>query len=322
MSYFISAYASSPSLNGWEPRCESPYFQALVKHPDVIGIEHPFVPDDEKYPLSWLLEHIPRHWSVIITALPYFMNAMRDNPDFGLASKNEDARVQAISCMRQMSHYVDTLNNAFGRNLVKAVHFHSLPRSDEVLVRGSQEALQRSLDAIQNVNWQGATLHLEHCDAYVPGQRPDKGCLRLEEEINTLKTAGNYGLVLNWARSAIEGRSADYPWQHLSMAQQSGLLRGFFFSGCTDQVGSDYGLWRDTHMPPENFIQGKYLDNDSLLGVTAIQEILRALFVNDDKVYLGIKVRAMKGAGEVDRAVGMNLETLSAIQQVARSLHG
>lgn len=310
---FISAYATSPSFNAWQPLLESQYFQALSENPDIIGIEHPCFFGSEKYPLSWLLENISDHWSIIITALPLFMNEMKKTPCLGLASEKEEARKQAVSLMKNISQYAETLNNTFGKSVVKAVHFHSLPRNDHEATRGNEEALKRSLDEIKGFNWQGVALNLEHCDAYIPGQLPDKGFLLLDEEINALRTVGDYGLVLNWARSAIEGRSILEPLKHIAMAKKSGLLKGFFFSGCTDKTDSDYGAWKDTHMPPQNIINGDYLNDDSILGRQEIQAALNSL---GKEIYLGIKVFDPDSSKNIKKSIGLNMETIRALIEI------
>ncbi|OGT52647.1 MAG: hypothetical protein A3F17_07895 [Gammaproteobacteria bacterium RIFCSPHIGHO2_12_FULL_41_15] len=315
MAYFISAYATSPSISSWNPVLESQYFQALAENPNVIGIEHPYFLDSNKYPLPWLQENIPDHWSIVITALPFFMDELKKNPYLGLASENEEARKQAVYLMKKMSQYTETLNNFFGRQVVKAIHFHSLPRNDREAKRGSKIALERSLDEIKRINWQGVELNLEHCDAYISNQPPEKGFLLLEEEIHALSTVGDYGLVLNWARSTIEGRSTSEPLKHIKMAKKAGLLKGFFFSGCTDQITSSYGEWKDTHMPPKNFTAGNYLENDSLLGKPEIVESLNNL---EKDVYLGIKVYNPDPAKPLEKAIGLNIETIKAISEAVQ----
>ena len=58
---------------------------------------------------------------------------------------------------------------------------------------------------MKGLEWGNVQLNLEHCDAYIPGQKAQKGFLLLEDEVEILNEVGGYGLILNWARSAIEG---------------------------------------------------------------------------------------------------------------------
>ena len=98
---FVSAYTTAPSPERWNPELESLYFQALSKRSEIIGIEHPVVFDSQRYPLDWLLEHIPEHWSIAITTLPGFMGLMSNNPFLGLASTQEKDRVLAVKFMEK-----------------------------------------------------------------------------------------------------------------------------------------------------------------------------------------------------------------------------
>ncbi|MBN2689719.1 MAG: DUF4862 family protein [Gammaproteobacteria bacterium] len=311
--YFISAYATSPSSDKWCPEDESRYFHGLANKPEVVGIEHPFLPQSDKYPLPWLLENIPENWSLIITALPEFMNLLKGNPYFGLASVVEKDRMAAVKIMEDISDYIRKLNRGFGRKIVKAVHFHSLPRNVVNEMRGSKQALKQSLREIKDFNWDGAELNLEHCDAYIPNQIADKGFLLLEDEIEVISTVGGYGIVLNWARSAIEGRSVKKPLSHIEMVKNAGLFNGFFFSGCTDDVNSNYGYWRDTHMPPRNFINGDYLQSDGLLGIDEVKQTMQELNNYDEDIYLGIKVSDLAADDNIDKKIGLNTETIDAL---------
>ncbi len=122
----------------------------------------------------------------------------------------------------------------------------------------------------------------------IPNQRADKGFLSLHDEIDVVQAVGNIGIVLNWGRSAIELRSAEGPLKHINLVMPHNLLKGFVFSGCTDNQNSPYGAWRDIHIPPKNFINSQYLRNESLLGKKEINQVL-TLISNQD-IYLGIKV--------------------------------
>lgn len=318
MTYFISAYAASPSSQLWQPQLESDYFHALAACPDIIGIEHPFEINVDKYPLSWLRSHIPDHWSMIITALPSSMTTMLKNPYFGLASQNKDARKQAALLMEEISQYIQNINDIFGRKLIKAVHFHSLPKNSDQAIYGCIDSLKYSLDDMSHFGWDGAELNLEHCDAYIAGQKPDKGFLLLSDEIEAIQQTGDFGLVLNWARSVIEGRSILEVIKHISMAKEAHLLRGFFFSGCTDQMNHPYGIWKDTHMPPNNkLLDGRYLENASLLGLQEMKAVFELL---DKSVYLGVKVSDANLGKSLEKSIGLNLETIKMLNVVKHAI--
>ncbi len=316
--YFVSAYATSPSFYEWDPFEEKKYFQELANNPKVIGIEHPYFVNSEKYPLSWLREAIPEHWSMIITILPALMQESKVNPYFGLASMSEKDRILAVALVKEMNEYIHLLNEMFGKNVVTAVHLHSSPKNDDKVIRGNKCSLKRSLDEISAMNWNNIQLNLEHCDAYVPGQIPDKGFLSLEEEIEVIGETVDYGLVLNWARSAIECRSSEGPLKHIQLAMKNNLLKGFFFSGCTNNIESKYGSWKDTHMPPKKIIKGLYLEEDSLLGYQEIRKTLEWLNKN---IYFGIKVLNPEKKHCIKKSVGLNIETIEAIEKVIVDLN-
>ncbi len=315
--YFVAAYTTSPSGtpfgNEWNPDIEKEYFHCLAKQSEIIGIEHPLYLNNEKYPLAWLVTNIPSHWSMMITTLPIFMAEAKCNVFFGLASQREQDRSLAMKMMEQICHDVHQLNHALGRNVVKAIHFHALPKNDATEFRGSKTALKKSLYELKNLDWGQAHLNLEHCDAYVPNQIAEKGFLTLEDEIEVLTEVGDVWLVLNWGRSAIEGRSITTPLQHIKMAKAAKLLKGFFFSGCTDDPSSDYGAWKDLHIPPKNIIKSKYLREESLLGAEEIQQTFSLL---DPDMYLGIKVLDAAKQKTLEKSVGLNIDTIRALESV------
>jgi hypothetical protein len=138
----------------------------------------------------------------------------------------------------------------------------------------------------------------------IPNQRADKDFLSLHDEIDVVQTVGDIGIVLNWGRSAIELRSAESPLKHINLVMPHNLLKGFVFSGCTDNQNSPYGAWRDTHIPPKNFINGQYLRNESLLGKKEINQVL-TLISNQD-IYLGIKALDASLTRDVIRSIDLN----------------
>lgn len=316
--YYVSAYATSPSFDQWNPVVESQYFYELAKKPEIVGIEHPYFLQSEKYSMNWLKDNIPNHWSITLTTLPTFMTLAKNNPFLGLASTQEKERNLAVEVMHKCSDYVRSLNQLFGRNIVRAVHFHSLPGSDRHTIRGNKLAFKKSLYDIQALNWSGAQLNLEHCDAYMPNQTPEKGCLLLEEEIELLTEIRGFGLILNWGRSAIENRSVLGPLSHIHMAKASNLLKGFFFSGCTDIPDSHYGAWKDTHMPPNHVVSNRHLIQESLLGQDEISKTF-ALLERDH--YLGVKVLNPSQKKTLEKSIGLNFDTIDALEFVSKKMN-
>ena len=125
-----------------------------------------------------------------------------------------------------------------------------------------------------------------------------------------------YGLVLNWGRSAIESRSALGPLTHIKRAKEANLLKGFFFSGCTDKADSAYGSWKDSHMPPKNDIESNYLSADSLLSH---DEIANTFSLLETESYLGVKVLDPSIIKTLNQSIGLTIDTLKALEYAAQS---
>lgn len=315
--YYISAYATSPSFHTWNPDLEKEYFQEIGSNNNVIGIEHPFSLNSEKYSLEWLSKNIPSNWSIIITMLPSLMQASKEDPYFGIASMVENSREKALYLVEKINQFTEELEHTFKRNIVKAIHLHTSPKNINNELRGCKQSLQKSLNEIKKMKWGNIELNIEHCDALIPGQSSEKGFLSLEDEINVAHEVGGYGIVLNWGRSAIEARSAKGPLRHIKMAIQKNLLRGFFFSGCSDNPLSDYGQWKDTHMPPQKILDSEALRDDSLLGYTEIKESLSLLKQYSSQIYYGVKVLDPSSDNNLKKKISLNIDTLNAIEKVS-----
>jgi len=303
-SYFISAYSTSPSVNGWDPQLESRYFQALAEQSNIIGIEHPYLINSDKYPLNWLRDNIPDHWSICITAIPSLMQLHQSDPYAGLASTQEAGRQKALKLVLEINQYAQQLNQLFGRKLVKAIHLQSSPKSDDDSIRGDKTAFKRSLAEILQMDWQRAALNIEHCDAFKKGQVSKKAYLAIEDEIAVIQELGTYGMVLNWARSVIEYRSVQGALKQLQQVLAANLLRGYFFSGCTGISTGFYADWQDRHMPPSS------IEKDSLLTREQIKLILAELQPKLAEIYLGIKVHDPSGVSDVKKSINMNMGTI------------
>lgn len=289
-NFFISAYATAYD---WGAQSEIAYFKALSGNSKIIGIEHPFIPNSEKYNFNFLKNNIPNHWSIIITLVPATMLELKKNNYFGLASINETGRTAAVKLMEETSAYIKSLNNLFERKIVKAVHFQSAPKNNTEEIRGNASALKKSLQEINHLDWHDTKLNLEHCDAYTPNFLPQKGFLTLEDEIDIISDNKNMGIVLNWARSAIEARSADHVLKHIQLTQNANLLKGFFFSGCDTN-------WKDNHLPPVH----------SLLSQTEIQRCFELL---NQPIYLGIKISNQTELKTVAQSVALNFKAIDAL---------
>jgi hypothetical protein len=331
MKYYISAYASSPSPKLWNPLLEGVFFKSLAQNPNVIGIEHPFLLNTTRYPIPWLKEFISDDWSVIVTALPAFMDALKEDKSVGLASSFEAGRYKALKMMEQLALYVKLINHQLGRKVVAAIHIHSAPRNLDDLIIGNKAQLRKSLLELKSIDFDGCDINLEHCDAYIPGgSNQNKSFLNLDDEIEVLSEfKSHYGLIINWGRSAIEGRSVDTPLKHIELAIRHSLLRGVFFSGVSD-TSKEYGIWKDTHMPIEldpriiknndglaKLLKTTNLPSGCLLNYSELKRTLDLVYNQTDNYnllnYLGIKLSNLDLPVSLDQALVINLAAIIMI---------
>lgn len=264
---YVSSYAAaSPDWN----RAEEEALFAGLERLGVTGLELPFYGTLHAHDDAWLISQLRPSWRFIISPLPGVMRRLGADPQFGIASPDEDGRRRALDFLEEARRTIEHLNRYLGRRAVAAVNLHTAPRSP------SPDALLRSLEELRARDWQGAELLIEHCDAAVPGRPFDKGFMALEDELRT-----GAGVLLNWGRSAVETRSARGPLEHIALAK--GALRGLFFSGAIPSH-PEYGEWRDSHVPFSTSCPG------SLLTPQAARDAVAAAAPVS---YLGIKIQPL-----------------------------
>lgn len=267
MRIHVGAYAAREGL---ELDAEAALYDGLEAL-GVDGIENPF---DGKLHRNeeWLAARIRPSWTIVVTTLPGTMARLKGAKDFGLASADEDGRMGALAFIEEARVAIKRFNGILGRQAVKAIMIHSAPRLGASGAKASVERFADSLTELRGRDWQGATLLLEHCDAAIPGQIPDKGFLRIEDDCLAAKLSSGttpLQLAINWGRSAVETRSAEGPLAHIQRANQSNLLGALFFSGAI-AAHPEYGEWRDAHAPFSTTLPG------SLLTPAAAKECLEA----------------------------------------------
>ncbi|HEY7774517.1 MAG TPA: DUF4862 family protein [Marinagarivorans sp.] len=251
MKYYVGAYASSPCNNGWDAQLETAFYTALKNDPRIQGLEHPFIGQLHSEDDEWFLANIDPNWTFVFTCVPGIMNALKQNPAFGLASCNEEGRQEAVAFLKQARNAIAKLNAHAGKQVVKAIQIQTAPNQSKA--PASTEALKQSLQDIVQWDWQGAQIVIEHCDTLIEGQVPAKGFLSLTQEIEALREINkrykrSLGITINWGRSVIETRNVQGAIDHIEQAQTAGLLSGLMFSGASGQE-TEYGAWRDSHMP-------------------------------------------------------------------------
>ena len=99
-SFVVGAYASLPQ--GRE--AQETYYDLLGEQPWIEGTELPFPGDlADTTDRIWLAGHLPKRWrGNTVTVIPGTMQHVWKDPNFGLASPDEDGRKVALAFMKQL----------------------------------------------------------------------------------------------------------------------------------------------------------------------------------------------------------------------------
>lgn len=324
--YIVGAYATSPNIFKWEEDLEKEYFNELKKLSSVRGLELPFWGDGlHPFDDKWLLENIEPSWVNVLTCVPGTMKSLKNDSNFGLASKSEKSRRNALQFYKRALLAVKQLNDHLGKNAILGVHITTAPSNSRNNIAGNAENFLYSLLEIASWDWCGARVVVEHCDAYTEGFIPQKGFLSLKHEIETIieankKTGLNAGITLNWARSVIEKRNVAGAVEHVREVSKAGLLKGMMFSGVTDKHDNLYGQWADTHMPPAKAYDMAFYEEDSLMTAENIEATLMACNMSMLE-YIGIKLLAMPESTSMDRRIGLNRDIMKLLDRVISNIH-
>lgn len=238
MKLFSSAY------NAWPAGADAKrsFVSSLVKRDWVGGLELGYG-DSISWPAG-----AGAALPALITGIPGTTAHHARQVDFGLASPDEGGRARAMKWAKKFA--ADTAELVGQGHQIVAVELHSAPT-----MKADAEVFAESLIELASLDWGGAQLWVEHCDAYLEGQSPQKGYLSLDEEIEVLDRVSaavpevSWGMVINWARSAIEGRNGDLPLEHVKKAVASGWLRHVGFSSCSGLETAWGEPWADQHLP-------------------------------------------------------------------------
>lgn len=311
--YVVGAYAASPAHQRWDPVLEERFLRGLAELPGVGAFELPWMGSLHPHDDDWLLDRMPEAIDAVVTDIPFIMPRLAADPGFGLASRDLDGRRAAIAAAGLLRDDVARLNDRRQRRAVVAVELHSAPRRD----RADAGAFAASLGEIASWEWHGATLLVEHCDTLVAGRDPEKGFLRLAEEIGAIRLSGaDIGLWLNWGRSAIELRDAGLVAEQIAEAAASGLLRGLMLSGAADRDGVFGHAWIDAHHPFRRDARHPFGDPDSLLTEDRAAVAIAAA---GDLPWLGVKVGWPGDEGAVEDRVRMVAHAVDALARAEAS---
>ena len=319
MKYYVGAYAASPNQTGWDPQLETAYYNKLKQLSNIKGLEHPFLGKLHIHDDNWFLANIAPQWDYVFTCIPGIMNALGQNPQFGLASTDETGRQAALSFMQQACEAIARLTHHLGRQAVTAIQIQTAPARNKA--DSSVQALEQSLHTMLQWDWQGSRIVIEHCDALMPEHEPSKGFLALQDELalltrlnETLPSQQQLGMVINWGRSVFETRQVDGARQHILAAQDAGVLSGVMFSGVSDQ-DSEYGAWRDSHQPPRQSEQVRFGAPGSWMTEQAMHDCLAACDDAANLAVLGAKIGIRPHSASIAERISYIQATLAILDR-------
>ncbi len=320
MKYIVGAYASAPSLSVDDEILELKFYNDLFKSiPEIKGLEIPFFGENvHRFGTDFLLNLISPLWDNVLTCIPGTMLALEKNQNFGLSSDNEEGRKKAVEMHKKANLLLHETNQRHGRKSFLAVQIATAPSMFISGVSSSLNSFMKSMEELLSWDWGGAKIVIEHCDAFIVGQPNRKGFFTLEKEIDAFKSLSidnDVGVMINWARSAIEGRSPDKPIEHLKSLSENNLLSGLIFSGVSSN-DHQYGAWEDYHMPFAQSYDVEFFEENSLLSLSNIKKTLN--IVDIEKLdYLGIKLLSMPlDNSSIQRRVGINRDAISILNKI------
>jgi len=318
MKYFVGAYAASPNQTQWDAVVETAFYQALQRLPNVKGLEHPFLGSLHPHDDAWFLANIDPNWHYVFTCIPGIMNALGQNPQFGLASTDEQGRQAALQFTQRACEAIAKLNHYLGRKAVTAIQIQTAPARNKAY--SSVQALEQSLHTMLQWDWQGAKIVIEHCDALMSEHEPSKGFLALQDELalltrlnETLPSQQKPGMVINWGRSVFETRQVDGALEHIKQAKAEGVLAGLMFSGVSDEE-SEFGAWRDSHQPPQQSALMPLGEPGSWLTEQAMHVCLAASDAASLAV-LGVKIGIRPHNAGIDQRLATISQTLAMMER-------
>ena len=153
----VGAYAAMPRAIA-EREC---LYRSLAETGWVDGIEIPYRDGLDADP-RWLADQLrDRFAHCVVTAIPGTMGQLAGDPDFGLASSDEQGRQRALKWFTNLVDDVRTLHEMVGHPVVRWVEVHSAPSR-----KADAKAFASSLVELSGLfEDAGLAIVVEHCDA-------------------------------------------------------------------------------------------------------------------------------------------------------------
>lgn len=288
-----SAYNAAPPGLTEDPDAEDSWYNALRADSRIGGLELPILGGRlHPHGVPRLAKLLDPEWSNTVSAMSETLVASISDSDYGLASVDMAGRRRALDHIATAREETLHLQGRLGPSSIRAFALQSAPRAN----RSNVEAFTDSLIEVAAWDWGNIELLVEHSDALTPGRTPQKGYLSLEDEMAAVRSVTESGTrqvrhLLNWGRSAIEGRSAGTPSEHVQALGEG--LGAFAFSGAAPVATNRSAEWEDVHLG--------LADDEPASLLTA--EAVRALIAQlpDGLSYLGIKAGAPAGSRGLER---------------------
>tara|TARA_B110000438_G_C15800460_1_gene644921 strand:- start:868 stop:1857 length:990 start_codon:yes stop_codon:yes gene_type:complete len=321
--YIVGAYTTSPNLYTWNESSELRYYMALKSLKSIKGLELPFWGESiHPFDDNWLFNNIDPEWNNLVTCIPGTMKRLEIDPYFGLGSKKEKSRKEAINFYSLVYKCVNELKIRFGENVVTDITIASSPYVRKEFRNSSLEKFIPSLVELVSWDWGNTKIVIEHCDALTSlNLEPIKGFLTLQEEITAIKEVNNkmLGIGINWGRSVIEEKSIQGPIEHIKETAKNNLLYGLMFSGTSNNNNNFYGKWSDLHMPPAKYKNYEYFEQESLMTYGAIKQALIHAEISSLS-FLGIKLLAKPDNSSIEKRIKINKNTMHLLDDVQKEI--
>ncbi|WP_279205520.1 DUF4862 family protein [Obesumbacterium proteus] len=313
--FIVGAYPCAPSFHQLERDQETAFWRGLADVEGIGGIEQPCLENLHPYGDDYLFQQIPADWQIVVTAVMETMRRRAGHGGFGLASADKDQRLACVEYYRHILNKINRTNDRFGMKKILALEIQSAPLAGSDDVALAAECFAESMQQITRWDWP-CELVIEHCDAMNKSDSR-KGFLPLEQEIAVIQALEkDVGIAINWARSAIEGRSMELPLQHLQQSQQAGVLKALMFSGTT--TGGTYGDWQDLHAPFAPFASARVNCAESLMTVELASEMF-ALAPLESLSFAGIKLLEIDPQASVAHRIDILRDGINALNIATRN---
>ncbi|MSS46232.1 DUF4862 family protein [Cutibacterium sp. WCA-380-WT-3A] len=293
----VGAYAAMPQTIA----DREDFYQRLGETGWVDGIEIPYRDGLDADP-RWLAGQLrDRFAQCVVTAIPGTMGRLADDPNFGLASPDEEGRQRAMDWVTGLVSDVQSLHEMVGHRVVRFVEIHSAPSN-----HAEPTALKASLAELSGLfAGAGLTPVIEHCDAAGGVGPGEKEFLSLDDEITAASDSGVH-LAINWGRSVVESHDPDLPARQAARLAGAGLLGAVMVSGAGPQA-TQYGpAWGDAHLPLRDDEPTSLLTTDRVRSFMDAAQGLQA--------YQGIKIQT-----PADATVEQRLTMITSIRDAMTS---